>query len=126
MTNRICFFIPVDGYIEGHGYRVSIVTENEAGHAPTGTWPYTGAPGETMPWFWGHDYDKACELALRANTDRLNLTERDILQIMTSSMKKTPARGRRAEHARGVRIDRAISKPEAKLVRELIDKIKEG
>jgi hypothetical protein len=99
--NRICYYIPVDGFIEGHGYRVSIVTENEAGHSPSGAWPYTGKPGETAPWFWGNDYDKACEIAKKAN-ERLGLTESDVLKIITSSMAKglPPRRERGKRRAR--------------------------
>jgi hypothetical protein len=41
---RMCYFIPTDAHIPGHGFRVSIVTEDKAGHQPTGTWPYSGKP----------------------------------------------------------------------------------
>lgn len=82
---RFCYYIPPDGYIEGHGYRVSIVVENEAGHRPTGTWPYTGAVGESLPWFWGDDYEGAKQEALEANA-RMGLSEIAADLIVASSM----------------------------------------
>ncbi|KKK60702.1 hypothetical protein LCGC14_3021740, partial [marine sediment metagenome] len=39
---RFCYFIPTEALIPDHGYRVSIVFEDEPGHSPTGTWPYSG------------------------------------------------------------------------------------
>jgi hypothetical protein len=32
---RWCYWVPADGYVEGQGYRVSIVFEYEAGHYPS-------------------------------------------------------------------------------------------
>lgn len=84
--SRFCFYIPADAYVEDQGYRVSIVTEGEAGHAPTGTWPYEGKPGQTMPWFWGHDYEAAKRLAQQEN-GRLGLSDQDVFDIITSSMR---------------------------------------
>jgi hypothetical protein len=84
-TPRVCYYIPIDGYVDGKGFRVSVVTENEPGHAPTGTWPYTGAVGETLPYFWGHDYDKATEAADVQN-ERMGISKRDAIEIVASSM----------------------------------------
>ncbi len=82
---RFCYYIPTDAYIPGHGYRVSIVVEHEAGYRPTGTWPYTGAVGEALPYFWGHDYDDATHEAIAQNA-RMGLTERETDLIIASSM----------------------------------------
>jgi hypothetical protein len=99
---RFCYYIPADSFVEGHGYRVSIVVEDEAGHSPTGTWPYHGRVGETMPWFWGgtsasgKSYGQAKEAAAAQNA-RLGLTPRAAADIVSSSIAaeiKT-ARGRR-------------------------------
>ena len=86
MSDRICYYIPADGHIEGRGYRVSIVTENEPGHSPTGTWPYEGRPDQTLPYFWGDDFE-AAKLVARDENDRLGLSERDAFDIVTSSMR---------------------------------------
>lgn len=55
----MCYFVPLDAYVEGEGYRASIVVEGQAGHHPTGSHPYHGRPEETRPYFWGHDHAEA-------------------------------------------------------------------
>lgn len=87
---RMVAFIPVDGHVEGHGYRVSLVIEGEDGHRPTGTWPYDGSAGQQMPWFWGDKYDAACKVARDYNT-QMGIDEETAFKIVTASM----ARGRR-------------------------------
>jgi hypothetical protein len=82
---RRVYFIPVDGLVEGEGFRVSVVTEGEPGHTPTGTWPYSGDPGETAPYFWGDDYKKACAIAREQNA-KMGITQEDELEIIASSM----------------------------------------
>lgn len=82
---RTCVFIPLDGYVEGHGWRVSIVVENEGGHCPTGTWPYTGKAGESMPWFWGPSYQDAKDTADEYNR-QLGIEPHDAAKIVLSSM----------------------------------------
>lgn len=82
---RMVTYIPIDGYVEGHGWRVSFVVEGEAAHRPTGNWPYSGATGETMPWFWGHDYEKACELS-RDYNKRMGIDEETALKIVARAM----------------------------------------
>lgn len=85
MKKRCCYYIPADAFIEGHGYRVSVVFEGEAGHSPTGTWPYTGAHGEKLPWFWGQTRTEAEEIAQRENS-RMGLSAADVGDIVTSSV----------------------------------------
>jgi hypothetical protein len=61
---RVVAWVDPTAFVEGLGYRVSLVVEGDDGHFPTGTWPYTGAPGETQPWFWGptlKDAERACD-----------------------------------------------------------------
>ena len=82
---RLCYYIPADAFVEGHGFRVSIVFEGEDGHRPTGTWPYTGAPGEKMPWFWGNDFETAKGAAAQANAN-LGLSPDDVADIINSSI----------------------------------------
>lgn len=77
---RKCFYIPVDQHVPGKGYVPSLVTENEAGHAPL-----TGQGELSEPWFWGDDYEKACEIARQENA-RLGLTEDDVQEIIESSV----------------------------------------
>lgn len=95
---RFCAFIPPDGYVEGHGFRVSIVIENEPGHFPTGDDNWRAGRGK-QPWFWGHDYDEAKAVALEYNRTRFHLTAKDCADIVTSSM-AAGLRGRHLEHAR--------------------------
>lgn len=82
MDQKLCYYIPIDGYVEGEGYRASIVIEGEPGHRPTGS---TTGMHKARPYFWGHDYETACEIAQEQNK-RLGLTEDDITQIIASSM----------------------------------------
>ncbi len=85
MSKRVCYYIPADGYIKERGYRVSVVTENEPGHSPTGNWPYEGKGGQTLPYFWGHDLEEA-KAAARYQNAKIGLSERDAFDIVTSSM----------------------------------------
>jgi len=66
-TRRYCYFIPLDGFVEGHGWRPSVVFEGEPGHYPNGDWPYEGKPGQRNPWFWGPDYETAVRMADEMN-----------------------------------------------------------
>jgi len=52
-TRRWCYYIPEGNYVEGQGYRVSIVFEYESGHYPTGdnAW-IEGDKSKRKPWFW--------------------------------------------------------------------------
>lgn len=97
-SGRFCYYVPADSYIKGHGYRASIVFENEDGHRPTGTWPYEGKRGQTMPYFWGHDLKDAEVVADEMNR-RLGLSQEDVNEIINSSMmsslKRRTRKGRR-------------------------------
>ena len=80
---RRCFYIPIDAYVEGRGYRVSVVTENEPGHCPTGVWPNDGT--REMPYFWGHDYKEAMKICDRQN-ERMGISRTDAMEIVASSI----------------------------------------
>lgn len=82
-TRRWCYWIPADGYVEGKGFRVSIVVENESGHFPTGSTPEGGMQ---EPWFWGHDYKEARATAALENMEKLGLDEKATALIVMSSM----------------------------------------
>lgn len=84
-TPGFCYFIPVDGFIKGHGHRVSVVYENESGHRPTGTWPYHGKVGEVLPYFWGQTYEEAIEACDLANA-RMGIDKVEAQRIVASSM----------------------------------------
>lgn len=90
---RMVYYVPEDAYVKGHGYRASVVVENEDGHYPTGSWPYDGKPGKSMPYFWGHDYDKACAMADKAN-EQLGISKEEAHKIVTSSMTASLRRSR--------------------------------
>ena len=82
---RFAYYVPEDSYVEGCGYRVSIVFERESGHFPTGTWPYEGKPGQTMPWFWGHDLAETRAVAEEQNAMR-GISAREAAIIVLSSI----------------------------------------
>lgn len=82
---RWVYWIPIDGFIEGHGYRVSIIIEGERGHFPTGDWPYTPGTGQQPPWFWGHFYNDAEHQAAISNADR-GYDEATVWQIVNAAV----------------------------------------
>jgi hypothetical protein len=86
-SRRWCYWIPAEGYVKGHGYRVSIVFEYESGHFPTGddAW-IAGDISQRKPYFWGHDYEEARKVAEDMNRERLGLSPRDAAHIVTTSM----------------------------------------
>jgi hypothetical protein len=86
-TRRWCYWIPADGYVERHGFRVSIVFEYESGHYPTGddAW-IAGDASKRKPWFWGHSYEEAKKVAEATNQERLGLSPREAADIVTTSM----------------------------------------
>lgn len=84
---RWCYFIPLDGFVPGKGFRVSVVFENEPSHYQT------GGDGKE-PWFWGMTYEEAEEVAAKQNETKLGLSARDVWDIISSSMGKSwPERG---------------------------------
>jgi hypothetical protein len=94
-TRRWCYWIPADAYVEGKGYRVSIVFEYEAGHYPTGDDAWIGGDhAKRKPWFWGHSYEEAKKVADDMNQQRLGLSPRDAAHIVTTSMSIKPKEDR--------------------------------
>ena len=85
MTSTICYYIPLEAEVPGHGWRVSVVEEGKPGHHPTGDWPYRGKPGERMPLFWGPTYEDALERAYVENS-RMGITRERTDQIVQSSI----------------------------------------
>lgn len=78
-NHRWCYFIPLNAFVEGKGWRVSIVFENVAGHFPTGG-------NGVEPWFWGSTYEEAEETAALQNESKLQLSASDVWKIVASSM----------------------------------------
>ena len=100
-NHRFAYYIPADGFIEGQGYRVSLVFEDVVGHYPTGSWPYDGTPDQRAPWFWGKTYEEAKQVCASQNFTDLKLTAEEALKIVTSSMfPKKPRRRRDAGRRR--------------------------
>ena len=97
-TRRWCYYVSAEGYVEGHGYRVSIVFEHESGHYPTGddAW-IAGDHGKRKPWFWGHTYEEARRACEEVNRARLGLTPKEAALIVASSMGAELPAERRAE-----------------------------
>lgn len=87
-TRRWCYVIPSDGFVEGHGYRVSIAVENEKGHFPTGddraiVGDYSD--GAKLPWFWGMTYKDAEDVCAAENA-RLGIDPDAAFSIVMSTM----------------------------------------
>lgn len=85
--SRHVLYIPANGYVKERGYRVSIVEEGKPGHCPTGVWPNDGT--ETMPWFYGHDYEKAVAAADQQN-ERMGISKEEAARIVQESMNLGP------------------------------------
>lgn len=76
-----CYFVGVDCYVEGKGWRPSIVFENEPGHYPNGG-------GDVEPWYWGRyrsDYQLAQDTC-REKNKHMGVDEDEALHIVASSM----------------------------------------
>lgn len=86
---RAVAFIPDDGFVPDHGWRVAFVREGEAGYRPTGNWPYHGHVGEVLPWFWGFDRAEAERRAEAYNTER-GLDKETVAEIILRSMFPLP------------------------------------
>jgi hypothetical protein len=93
-TPRTVAWIDPTGFVEEHGFRVSLVVEGESGHHPTGTWPYRGKPGETMPWFWGPTLAKA-EAACDEYNKRRGISKEEAFKIIANTMVKGNKAARR-------------------------------
>jgi hypothetical protein len=80
-------WIPPDesSHVEGHGYRVAVVTAGEAGYQLTGTWPYGGRAGEQMPWFWGPTLEDAARIAEEQN-QRIGVSPEEAALVVLRSM----------------------------------------
>lgn len=96
---RMVAWVPDDAFVEGRGYRVSIVVEGEDGHHPTGTWPYTGGVGQTLPWFWGDDLELARERAYQHN-ERGGISREQTDEIVNGSILAGMKSGRRHQRSR--------------------------
>lgn len=76
---RQCFWIDSGPYDE-NGYVPSIVTEGQPGHTPM-----TGNGVGSAPWYWGKTREAALQVCKESN-ERLGLSERDVEEIVWSSM----------------------------------------
>lgn len=82
---RMVYFVCEDFYVEGEGYRASIVFEGEKGHHPTGTWPQTGGIDEKRPYFFGPtlaDAEERCRVLNR----RMGIDTREAALIVAGTM----------------------------------------
>lgn len=85
MEPKVVAWIDPLAFVEGSGYRVSLVIKGRSGHFPTGTWPYHGGPDETAPWFWGPTLEDAQAAARQYNRDR-GVSDEEAFKIVTASM----------------------------------------
>lgn len=84
-SGRVVCFVPVDSFVDGHGYRAAIVVEGEKGYSPTGTWPLTGAADEKAPWFFGPTREAAERQAQEFN-DKVGISALEAAMIIAGSM----------------------------------------
>lgn len=77
-VKRWAYYIPVEAFVPGKGYRVSVVIEGEHGHFPTGT-------ASEPPWFWGMTYAEAEAKAAETN-DEIGLSTKDVWAIVGPAM----------------------------------------
>jgi len=77
---RVCFAI-LETQQDDHGYIPSLVTENEAGHAPM-----TGRGDDAVPWYWGKTRERAQQVCDRVNLDRYGISPKTACRIIASSM----------------------------------------
>ena len=97
---RVVAFVPADADRDERGrFRVSLVVEGENGHRPTGTWPYHGKIGETLPWFWGPTLADAEKAAEQYNEDR-GIPREEAFGIVARSMFSRRHRGSNARVGR--------------------------
>ncbi len=82
---RYVYFVDDDFLVEGEGYRASIIVDGDKGHRPTGTWPYTGDVGETLPLFFGPTIADARKRVNDLNA-RMGIDAREAAIIVARSM----------------------------------------
>lgn len=72
-NKKHCYYVPQNSFVQGKGFRVSIIVEDEPFHYPTN-------------WFLGFDYEKAFQLAMKWNNEVLGLSKEQVNEIIVSSM----------------------------------------
>jgi len=88
------WYVPCEGFIEGRGWRVSIVYEDENGHYPTGDWPNDGTGRE--PWFVpGPTYEEA-QKQVRSMNEARGIDAEEQFRVLAASMGAGRRRGRSA------------------------------
>lgn len=91
-ARRAVAYVDETFHVEGRGYRVAFVFEGESGYRLTGDWPYSGAPGEVMPWFWGNTIEEARSACDSYNAQQ-GIDRREAFSIIGRSMAMGATRG---------------------------------
>ena len=81
---RMVYHVCETFFVEGHGYRPSIVVEGEDGHHPTGDDDWETNPAGRRPYFWGPTLADALESA-RVMNERMGISEKDAVVIVARS-----------------------------------------
>lgn len=90
------YYIPGDAVrLDERGFRACIVYAGDSGYFPTGSWPYTGKVGQTMPYIWGPTREDAARTAEEMNK-RHGVSKAEADLIVLRSM----GRGTRAARAK--------------------------
>lgn len=95
MNGTPVLFVPMDAFIEGHGWRVSIVYGDEQGHFPTGNWPYDGSPGKKCPWFVPGPSLKEAEEQIAEMNEARGISKEQAFLTVTRSMSRSRRRNAR-------------------------------
>lgn len=77
-----CFFVDETMYVDGKGYRPSVVIEGHPGHFPNGG-------GDVEPWYWGQNLEVARQICRDRNAN-MGLSPEDVERIIASSMQAKP------------------------------------
>lgn len=77
----ICSSQAFNPHLKEMGYIPSLVVEGEPGHSPL-----MGQGECATPWYWGMTYEAAKVTAAKANMETFGLSEKEVFEIVTSSM----------------------------------------
>lgn len=94
-------WVPVEAFVEGRGWRVSIVWEDEYGHYPTGDWPNDGTGREPW-WVPGPSYEEA-EAQVCALNEARGVSRDEQARVLLSSLSAGSRARTRAGRARSTR-----------------------
>ncbi|KKN89754.1 hypothetical protein LCGC14_0236000 [marine sediment metagenome] len=79
IDGQYCFYVDETMFVEGKGFRPSIIVKGQQGHFPN-----VGAG--VKPWYWGEDIKTARAITAGRNK-RLGLSQADVNKLVAESMR---------------------------------------